>query len=347
VWSLIDQGRTDAAIAAAVILLGLAQLSAVLSRLAAENRQARQNRDVVQATAAMARDIRDLGHRVGGLESHRADPAQDSGGHQLAAQIAALERTVQALAARLEVAGSLVPRKLVAKPSPPSAGDDRRSGEVALFLTPIVRLETTRTSYYRASFRSSGPGGESRFVARVVAVLRHLEQRGRAVGVFCPLAGHAFADEHFLRRLVKFLRHNDDVAGKLVIEIAQDDLAGLDRAGMKGLAWLAELGATFCLARASPEGPDLAALRDLGFQFIDIDLASLPPADPERQHLLHVLATEAERHDLTLMAGPVREAAELEWLKVSATLGHGPYFARPRRVRPDVTAPADPRSAAA
>jgi hypothetical protein len=35
------------------------------------------------------------------------------------------------------------------------------------------------------------------------------------------------------------------------------------------------------------------------------------------------------------MAGPVTRADEVVWLQAAADLGHGPHFARPRRVRAD------------
>ena len=139
-----------------------------------------------------------------------------------------------------------------------------------------MRLANGQTSYYRASSNARSPADEIRLFARIIAVLRHLDSRGRAVGIFCPLSAQAFADNDFLHRLVGFLRRNEDMAGKLVIEISQADLARLTPPGMRGLAWLAQLGATFSLAAASPQGPDLAALRELGFQFVDLDVRTLP-----------------------------------------------------------------------
>ncbi len=155
------------------------------------------------------------------------------------------------------------------------------------------------------------------------------------MGIFCPLSAQAFADNDFLHRLVGFLRRNEDMAGKLVIEIRQADLARLTQPGMRGLAWLAQLGATFSLAAASPQGPDLAALRELGFQFVDLDVRTLPGESRDRLDALTAFAAETERHDLTVMAGPVADGVDLAWLQHGASLGHGPHFARPRRVRSD------------
>ena len=338
-WSLAVEARTEAAIAGAVILLALAQLAALMARLSDEGRRSHSRRDMVQVAADMGREVREVNRRVGGLEGELRDGRDDSA-RQLGRQIAALERTVAALAAQLQTDGTATSRRR----STPSAGagppgeperDDDEAGDLALYLQPIVRLASRQTCYYRASHGPAGPGSETRFIAQVVAVLRHLERRDRAVGIFCPLAAAAFADARFLRRLVNDLRRNHDVAGKLVIEISQADLARLSQAGMQGLAWLAELGATFSLAQASPAGPDLAALRDLGFQFVDLDLEALANTETERRAALSALAGAADRHQLTLMAGPISRSGDVAWLQPAVSLGHGPHFARPRRVRAD------------
>lgn len=345
------EARTDAAVAGAVILLALAQLSALLARLSAADRQGRSSRDLVQFAADMGREMSALRGRVDAAEAWQTN-AGAGATERLSSQVAMLERTVSALASRLATTATLpLERQSAAAPPPaPVAGNDDAAGagdgEIELFLAPIVRLASGQTSYYRASSNARSPGDETRLIGRIITVLRHLDRRGRAVGIFCPLSAEAFADNGFLGRLVRFLRRNEDVAGKLVIEISQADLARLTPVGMRGLAWLAQLGATFSLAAASPQGPDLAALRELGFQFVDLDIRALPGDNRARLDALTAFAAEAGRHELTVMAGPVADGADLAWLQHGASLGHGGHFARPRRVRPDFGAGEEPRAAA-
>ncbi len=338
-WSLVTGDQTGVAVAGAVVLLALAQFSAVLSRLSSEARPSRSLRDMIGVSAAMAREVRAMRRRVEALEEHRHDD-RDSVAQHLNTRIANLEHTIAALASRLQATGPLPsPARAAARIAdgrPEPARDNRAEDDLALFLQPIVRLASGQTAYYRASFAPDGPDSETRFIARVVTVLRHLEEHGRAIGVFCPLSSAAFADARFLRRLVNFMRRNHDVAGKLVIEISQADLARLSREGMQGLAWLAELGATFSLGKASPEAPDLAALGQLGFQFVDLDLKTLPRMPRDRHAALAAFATAAERHEITVMAGPVSSGEDLAGLQPAVNLGHGPHFAQPRRVRSDV-----------
>jgi cyclic-di-GMP phosphodiesterase TipF (flagellum assembly factor) len=337
-WSLVVYGSIEMAVVGAVILLALAQLASFVSRLSDERRTGRHGREFVRTAADLGRDLREVRRRLSGLEDVLRAKSEGAGG-DLARQVASLERAVEALAGRLDG----TPRKGEAggrsHTGEPGGGEGGRP-DLDLFLEPVVRLESGRTTYYRARFRLGGGArpdarDEARFIARVVALLRHLDRRGRAVGIFCRLSRGAFADGAFLRRLVKYLRRNEDVAGKLVVEITQADLAALSQEGMRGLAWLAELGATFSLARARPGGLDLAALRDLGFQFLDLDLAALSSADDRDPSRLEALAAEAERHALTLIAGPVTTADDLALARSVASLAHGRHFAPPRRVRAD------------
>jgi len=356
-WALAIEARTDAAVAGAVILLALAQLFALLARLSAEDRQGRSSRDMVRAASDIGREMGALRRRIDIIEERQMNERPGAGEH-LTGQIAALERTVSALASRLETTASLPPGRQAATAPPlaPVAGNDDRDGgsrggerderDIDLFLAPVVRLASGQTSYYRATSNARSPADETRLIARIITVLRHLDRRGRAVGIFCPLSAEAFADNGFLGRLVRFLRRNEDVAGKLVIEISQADLARLTQAGMRGLAWLAQLGATFSLAAASPAGPDLAALHELGFQFVDVDIQALPGDNRDRLDALTAFAAEAQRNELTVMAGPVADGADLAWLQHGASLGHGAHFARPRRVRPDFGERQEPRAAA-
>jgi cyclic-di-GMP phosphodiesterase TipF (flagellum assembly factor) len=340
-WSLVIYGSIEMAVVGAVILLALAQLASFVSRISDERRAGRHGREFVQTAADLGRDLREVRRRLSQLEDMLRAKGEGAGG-DLARQVASLDRAVEALAVRLDGTprkGEAGGRSHAGEPGESEQGEEGRP-DFDLFLEPVVRLESGRTTYYRARFRLGGGArpearDEARFIARVVALLRHLDRRGRAVGIFCRLSQEAFADGAFLRRLVKYLRRNEDVAGKLVVEITQGDLAGLSQEGMRGLAWLAELGATFSLARARPGSLDLAALRDLGFQFLDLDLAALASAEQRDPSRLKALAEEAERHALTLIAGPVGTADDLALARSLASLAHGRRFAPPRRVRAD------------
>ncbi len=54
-------------------------------------------------------------------------------------------------------------------------------------------------------------------------------------------------------------------------------LAGLNEAGISGLAAIARMGATLALTEASIAGLDLPSLRHLGVKFIGVEARSIEP----------------------------------------------------------------------
>jgi EAL domain-containing protein (putative c-di-GMP-specific phosphodiesterase class I) len=237
-------------------------------------------------------------------------------------------------------------------------------GELDLHLEPVVELAETRTVYYRADLvltRDDGTRLEPYLLSlsaersgfasaldlalfrRVCPVIRHLKARNRRPGVFCPLSPQSFAERDILDELVQFLRANKDAAGGIVIEISQPALAALSPAGMEGLAYLAELGATLSLSGARVEGPDLETLVVLGFRFLDLDIAALAAAhgwDAFTEHgAVYGLARRAEQAGLTVLAANVARSEELERVRPFARLARGSLFSPPRVVRREITEP--------
>ena len=215
---------------------------------------------------------------------------------------------------------------------------------VELFLEPVVRIKEARTVYYRASLAELGSDGTHVSVRKtrldfecfrqVVPVARRFRARNRIIGIFCPPSPASFSDEEFIARLLELLRQEHDVAGGLVVDITQKGLASLAESGLEGLAWLAELGATFCMSQTDVAGPDVPALSHLGFQFIDIDAgliarsaaASNSPREPARK-----LFREAGEHGVSVIAANVTQERELEGV-LGYARSPADRFSPPRRV---------------
>jgi cyclic-di-GMP phosphodiesterase TipF (flagellum assembly factor) len=167
-------------------------------------------------------------------------------------------------------------------------------------------------------------------------VARRFRARNRIIGIFCPLSPASFSDEDFIARLLALIRQERDVAGGLVVDITQKGLASLEESGLEGLAWLAELGATFSMSQTDVAGPDIPALSHLGFQFIDIDAGIIARAATAsnlsvREPALK-LFREAGEHGVSVIAANVAGERELEAVLGYASLARGPLFSPPRRV---------------
>ncbi len=351
VSAVVLQGDVGAAVIAAVALLALAQLIAYLSRSGARREAFESLSDLMAASDALTRDLAIVRNRIDRLEARFAKDAEKTSS-QVNRQIAALNDTLADMRGDDRPQRSSdqtgTSRRPAMASAEPSLLGEAASGMHQLFLEPIVRLASNSTAYYRATLDfepdvmrpgKSGPAmaGGLELFERVAPVLRRFQDRGRAIGVFCPLTAAALADDGFIARLVRFVEANSDIAGALVIDISQDQLALLDERGQKGLAHLAQLGATFVLSQCRLNVPDLDALKQLGFSFVDADVDLLIDAKRHAPCPAADVIAEARRLDLSIIAANVAKLSEVAWIEDSFPLARGPHFSPPRPVRHDIT----------
>ena len=229
---------------------------------------------------------------------------------------------------------------------------------VQLFLEPVVRLAEGRTAYYKASFRLRDqspadlthiiasadlpvvnghsslwdPALDAQLLQQVLPLLEKLRARRGATGIFCPISVATLENTTALQELVGLLQANPEAAAGIVLDIHHTALAGLSEAGLQGLAWLASLGATFCLTGEGMLYDELPALAELGFAFIDVPGDGL--AQPVQQgmtaeELLH--ATEV--NNIAVIASGVEQPDDATSVMHASSLGRGPGFSSPRAVR--------------
>jgi cyclic-di-GMP phosphodiesterase TipF (flagellum assembly factor) len=202
----------------------------------------------------------------------------------------------------------------------------------------------------KAAQENLSPALDLALFRRAAPVIRHFTSRGRRIGVFCAISPQSLADGSFLSDLVAFLRANPDIAGGLVAEISQPALAGLSAAGLEGLGYLAQLGATFSLSEVSTRGVELDLLSQLGFKFIDIDVQAtarihgwdaFAPDGAAAE-----LAQTAEEAGFSVIAGNLERSEDLPAIEALASLGRGRVFSPPRIVRHEITNSAGTAAAA-
>jgi EAL domain-containing protein (putative c-di-GMP-specific phosphodiesterase class I) len=351
-YGLLVWRRSDVALTGAILLLGLAQLLSIVWRrrhgqLGGSSQRDNGLAESQRRLAELGADSAALGEKLVEIEGRlvaieRFTPPQSP---QLEQHVDEIEGAINAFAGR--------PATAVALPDQPAAPPVRRPEwgpqrpEVELFLEPIVRIKEARTVYYRASLAEPGADGtyipvrktpalDFECFRQVVPVARRFRARNRIIGIFCPLSPASFSDEDFIARLLALIRQERDVAGGLVVDITQKGLASLEESGLEGLAWLAELGATFSMSQTDVAGPDIPALSHLGFQFIDIDAGIIARAATAsnlsvREPALK-LFREAGEHGVSVIAANVAGERELEAVLGYASLARGPLFSPPRRV---------------
>lgn len=296
--------------------------------------------------ADQAQRLSDLGSRLDAGKSHQN--ARDNGrAHQLAPAAKRPAAKTQTPAVR----PSRAPKRL-------AHAKVQRPQSVQLFLEPVVRLAEGRTAYYKASFRLRDqspadlthivasadlpvlngqsslwdPALDGQLLQQILPLLEKLRSRRGATGIFCPISVATLENTKALQELVGLLQANPEAAAGIVLDIHHTALAGLSEAGLQGLAWLASLGATFCLTGEGMLYDELPSLSELGFAFIDVPGEGLvQPAQPgmTADELLH--ATEA--NNIALIASGVEQPDDATSLMHASSLGRGPGFSSPRAVR--------------
>ena len=341
-YGLLVWQRSDVALTGAILLLGLAQLLSLFWL----RRPAMRSDGQEDLALHLRRDRERYAEAVRRLDQLGADQAALGAAlehvqerltaiESLPAPPPPIEQTVH------EIDGPISAHAARAAAAAPATMRGPLQPPVELFLEPIVRIKEARTVYYRASLAELGTDGTYVSVRKtpaidfecfrqVVPVARRFRARNRIIGIFCPLSPASFSDEEFIARLLDLLREERDVAGGLVVDITQKGLASLEERGLEGLAWLAELGATFCMSHTDVAGPDIPSLAHLGFQFIDIDAAiitrsamasNLSVREPALK-LFH----EAGQHGVSVIAANVTQEHELEAVLGYASLARGPFF---------------------
>ena len=351
--SLVLPGRFETVLIAAVAMLVCAQVVALLAaakpneiedaKLAALSERINRNAASIDSLTTRSKDhAQALAELQKGMKQAVAKSKPVNGGPATPARLTATAPRVLQQSQHLQ------------QPLLPQAA------EAALYLEPVVRLGEGRTAYYKASLQRPAqiaggipqpaisadlplrPGMQTQWAShhdltlldQVMPVMGKLRARRGATGIFVPVSVATLEGGDSLEALVEVLRSDPDAAAGIVLDINMTALASLPESAMRGLAWLASLGATFCLTGPGAANSDLSALAELGFAFFDVPAPELvgqagqPNVDALR------FAQAAAAHSFTIIASGIGNNAQAAAVAQAASLARGPGFALPRAVRP-------------
>lgn len=365
----VSAGPQMTAVAGAILLLSCCLLIAAMVTLVKLSRHEAWLKAQQEGLRGLTAKTDSALSRLAAAErrAERTAPAAEL--EAVAADVSALRREVHDLkgasreAARVASAPEAVPEPVPAAAEAPRAGQRE---QLNLLLEPVIELATGSTSHYRAQvgladaqgrmvahdelMQKAEQGGmraalDLRMLRMVAPVLRRLRSRNPALRVFVPLGRASLAGRDEAARLLALLQRDADAPRAMVLEFSQQDLGALDAAGIENLAGLARSGATLALRDVYLGGLDLGALRQLGVRFLSfpphaVDAGSGPtPAWTE-------FARAARGQKMELVVGNVRTPQQATAATRVARYGHGPFFAPPRKVRPEAgAAPAAQRQA--
>jgi EAL domain-containing protein (putative c-di-GMP-specific phosphodiesterase class I) len=351
---ILATGETDAAvIAGAVFLLATGQAAALFVQWMrndnVDERLAEQGRKLRKLTAELAT----FSDRIAWVQKQVAKPVAGPL-EELMMEMRSLRDNVETLTR--DIARSSQPSPEVfpdVTPKPASHADDQE--RLDFLLEPVVELTTGVTAHYRVRVHMVGSSGDEvpyeemlrkadaggmraaldlHVTKLALPVLRRLRNKHPAMCLLLPLGVATLKTEKDVTRLIQVMEDEKDAANGIVFDISHGDLAGLDSAGIEGLAKLGRLGAKMALSRVSLAGLDLASLRQLGVRFLDVDAKALN-ARLETAPAWVEFAQFARAMQFQMIGGGIATADQAETASHIARFGYGPYFAPPRRVRTD------------
>ena len=220
-------------------------------------------------------------------------------------------------------------------------------------LEPVIDLTTNRTAHYRVRFSITAANGieidyskltmnadrgelrptlDLHVINQAIPLLRRLRAKHPAMRMFIPMGAATLVSEHTIAMVTQMLSDADNVAQGVVFELTHDSLAGLNEAGISGLAAIARMGATLALTNASMAGLDLPALRHLGVKFIGVEARSMESGIGMMQAWLD-FAQVARGMQFQILLTNVENSAQAATASQIARLVAGHFFAPPRRVK--------------
>jgi cyclic-di-GMP phosphodiesterase, flagellum assembly factor TipF len=177
---------------------------------------------------------------------------------------------------------------------------------------------------------------------RALALADRFAARESASMVFVPLTGSALMESRFADWLVGVLGQERQLAGRLVIEIAQKDIRAFSPIDFDLLGSLADMGFRMCVSQLVDARSDLFDLSSHGFRYAKAPASLFLGSSANARSDIHPqdLSDMAARNGMDLIVDQVESEAQLvELLDCKLKYAQGNLFARPRVVdvapRPD------------
>ncbi len=172
-------------------------------------------------------------------------------------------------------------------------------------------------------------------VARALALAHKFAARESASIVFVPVTGSSIMQSRFADWLVQTLTNNQELAGRLVIEIAQKDVRAFSPIDFDLVGTLADLGFRMSVTQLTDARSDLFELSRHGFRYAKAPVSLFLGKDAQAKSDIHPedLSDLAARNGMDLIVDQVEsESQVVELLDCNLKYGQGNLFARPRIV---------------
>jgi cyclic-di-GMP phosphodiesterase TipF (flagellum assembly factor) len=327
--------------------------------------------DLARTATHIAREVGELGRRVGALESAAAADLR-SLTEPLAREVSELGRQVQ------EIADAMAERK--EKPAAPATAqaasgplpghteqeteqlvrDAIEAGRIELYLQPVVTLPQRKVRFYEALARLKLADDaviepdrflpaarklgllariDLRMLRNCVQVVRRLAAKNREVGLFANLAPETFADGTAFGDILALLEPNRALASSIMFDVPQAAFRSFGPLEQQRLAALAERGFHFALDQVEDLKVHPRALAERGVRVLKVPVEMMLQRNRGVGAPIHPvdLADVLARQGIDLIVvGIESEGTVVDLLDYDVRYAQGFLFAPPRPVRNEV-----------
>lgn len=231
------------------------------------------------------------------------------------------------------------------------------TGQVELFLQPIVSLPQRKARFYEAFSRLRDADGkmlkpadyleaaerankigviDNMILMRCIQALRDERVRAPRLAVFCNLSPATIYDEEFFNQLTDYLESNNDLASGLIFEFTYPAIQSMHPCVMENLAAIASRGFEFSIDHVPSLDLDWERLKARNFSFAKAPASLLLAAGRGDEASVSRLMSVRKRLSdvgVDLIAEKIEFESHMpEILSLGIDYGQGNLFGAARRV---------------
>lgn len=233
------------------------------------------------------------------------------------------------------------------------------NGEMDVFLSPIVALQSHQVSHYDVSVRLKAPNGaylddaeqelqlagsdvlalfDTARLRRSAALAQRLDAHNKSGSLLSPVNGPSITNAEFLETFARVYEERDRISNQLVLTFSQADLEQFSPSAWQALSDMHAFGFRFALAKIDHVAMDFAALADRGFAFLRLEADALTKGLPARDRFIGAdeLCKLLAGAGMTLVADTIDdEAVRARVFGFGVLFGQGRLFGGARQVKLD------------
>lgn len=237
--------------------------------------------------------------------------------------------------------------------------DALENGEMDVFLSPIVALQSHQVSHYDVTVRlKTSAGGyidnaeqelqlagsdllalfDTARLKRAASLAQRLDAHNKSGSLLSAVNGPSITNAEFLETFARVFEERDRISNQLVLTFTQADLEQFTPSAWQALGDMQAFGFRFALSKIDHVAMDFAALAQRGFAFLRLEANALMHGLPARDRFIE--ADELCRYlagaGMTLVADTIDdEAIRARVFGFGVLFGQGRLFGGARQVKLD------------